>query len=127
MKNRLVSDCPFIIAPSHHKLASLDYLSEFWYRFSNVIIGANKIIIIGFSLPAHDEYIRQPLYWYIKHFHSHGEPISGVKSNLKIIDYKTIQKDIDDFKKNYQFVDEKKTDYYFGGFSEETLGFIFKD
>ena len=72
MKNRLVSDSPFIIAPSHHKLASLDYLSEFWYRFPSVIIGANKIIIIGFSLPEHDNYIRQPMYWYINNFRNYS-------------------------------------------------------
>lgn len=127
LENRLRSDSPFIIAPSYHKLVSLSYLSNFWYGFSNVIIGANKIVIIGFSLPAHDEYIKQPLYWYIKHFHSHGKPLSGKKSKLKIIDYKKNQKDIEDFKKNYRFVDETMTDYYFGGFCEEALDVIFSE
>ena len=126
-KNRLVSDSPLIIAPSHHKMVNLSYLSEFWNGFSNVIIGANKIIIIGFSLPAHDEYIRQPLYWYIKHFHSHGESISGKKSNLKIVDFKTNQMEIDKFKENYRFVDEQKTDYYFDGFNEGAIDFIFSN
>lgn len=123
----VISDVPFIIAPSYQKLISLNYLSNFWYRFSNGIIGANKIVIIGFSLPEHDEYIRQPMYWYIKNFHEFGEPITGKKSNLKIIDFKANQNEIDCFKRIYRFVDEKTTDFYFGGFSEESLDFIFSE
>lgn len=124
-RNKLVTDSPLLIAPSYHKLVSLNYLSEFWNGFSNVIIGANRIAIIGFSLPEHDEYIRQPLYWYIKNFHSHGTPLSGKKSKLKIIDYKEKMNEIDDFISHYKFVNREKTDFYFGGFCEEALDIIF--
>lgn len=90
-----------------------------------MIIGANKIAIIGFSLPEHDEYIRQPMYWYIRNFHKSGEPISGKKSKLKIIDFKQSQQDIEEFKANYRFVDENLTDFYFGGFGKQALDVIF--
>lgn len=118
---------PFLIAPSYHKLLSLDHLGIFWNGFSNVIIGANKIAIIGFSLPEHDEYIRQPMYWYIRNFHKSGEPISGKKSKLKIIDFKQSQQDIEEFKANYRFVDENLTDFYFGGFGKQALDVIFSE
>jgi hypothetical protein len=120
-------DSPFIIAPSYQKLISLNILSDFWGGFFNVINIANRIVIIGFSLPAHDEYIRQTIYWYIKHFHEFGEPFIGTKSKLKVVDFKKDQKGIDEFKENYRFVDEKMTDFYFGGFCEEVLDSIFQD
>jgi hypothetical protein len=116
---------PFIISPSHHKLISLGYLNDFWYRFSTTTPEANRISIIGFSLPAHDEYIRQPLYWYIRNFHEHGKPLNRKKLKLKIIDYKINQKETDEFKTNYRFVDQSMTDFYFGGFCEEALEIIF--
>lgn len=120
-------EAPFIIPPSYHKLVSLNYLRSFWSGFSNVIIGSNKIAIIGFSLPSHDEYIRQPLYWYISNFHEHGEPLIGEKSKLKIIDLKKDQKEMDEFKLNYRFANQSTTDFYFDGFCEEALNIIFAE
>lgn len=122
-----VSDSPFIIAPSHHKLISLSYLSNFWGGFTNSIIGPNRIAIIGFSLPQHDEYIRQPLYWYIRNFYKYGEPLDGKKSKLKIIDFRKDEAEIDEFKTNYRFADEEWTDFYFKGFCEEALDVIFSE
>lgn len=122
-----LSQAPFIIPPSYHKLTNLNYLISYWYRFSNMINRANKIVIIGFSLPEHDEYIRQPIYWFIKNFHKHGEPIEGKKAKLKIIDYKKDQKELDEFKANYRFVDENMTNFYFGGFCKEALDIIFSE
>ena len=122
-----ISQAPFIIPPSYQKLAYLNILREYWHGFSKVIFGANSVAIIGFSLPAHDEYIRQPMYWYIKNFHSRGELLRGKKSKLKIIDYKKSIKEIDDFKEKYRFVDKAMTDFYFGGFCDEALDIIFAE
>lgn len=121
------SDEPFLIAPSSQKLINLNYLADFWGHFSNAIIPANKIVIIGFSLPDHDKYIRQPLYWLIRNFHEFGQPISGKKSKLKIVDFKKNQKEIDEFKTHYRFINEATTDFYFQGLCEEALDFIFED
>jgi hypothetical protein len=121
------SDEPFLIAPSSQKLINLNYLVDFWSGFSNMIIPANKIVIIGFSLPEHDEYIRQPLYRLIRNFHKFGKPIKGKKSKLKIVDLKKNQAEILDLKKHYQFVNKEMTDFYFDGFSEASLDFIFSE
>lgn len=126
-RDRIISDSPFIIAPSHQKLINLSYLSDFWYRFSTSGGLTNKIAIIGFSLPAHDEYIRQPLYWFIRNFQKYHVSSIGKKSKLKIIDFKNNRDEIDAFKENYQFVDQSITDFYFDGFSEEALDFIFSE
>jgi len=121
------NEVPVIVPPSYHKLVNLNYLSDFWYRFSDVTVTINKVAIIGFSLPAHDEYIRQPLYWYIKNFHERGELLIEKKPKLRIIDYKKGKREISNFKENYRFVNEKMTDFYFKGFSEEALDFIFSE
>lgn len=67
------------------------------------------------------------MYWYIRNYHEFGETISGEKSNLKVIDFKKNQTEIDEFKANYRFLDDKMTDFYFGGFCEEALDFIFSE
>jgi hypothetical protein len=84
-------------------------------------------VIIGFSLPDHDEYIRQPLYWLIRNFQNYEEPEMEKKSRLKIIDYKQSGEEIGEFKNHYRFVDLSKTDSYFGGFCEDALNIIFSD
>jgi len=51
----------------------------------------------------------------------------GKKSRLKVVDFKQTEKDIKEFKKRYRFVDQKKTDFYFDGFNEQTLEAIFSE
>jgi hypothetical protein len=126
-QNVFWQDAPFIIPPSYQKLVNLNYLRDFWYRFSSSGGLNKKIVIIGFSLPDHDEYIRQPLYWLIRNFQNYEEPEMEKKSRLKIIDYKQSGEEIGEFKNHYRFVDLSKTDSYFGGFCEDALNIIFSD
>jgi len=82
-----------------------------------------RIGVIGFSLPEHDEYIRQPLYQLIRNF-QHYKSID--KYNLKMIDYKKTQKEIREYKRKYRFLNPKKTDYYFDGFGRGALDMLFE-
>jgi hypothetical protein len=86
-----------------------------------------RVTIIGFSLPEHDQYIRQPMYWFIRNFHNFQDEVIGRKSKLKIIDLQNTDEKQEEFKKRYRFVDQTKTDYYFKGFNEEALNFIFDE
>jgi hypothetical protein len=120
------SAAPLIISPSHSKMVYLNPLTEFWYGYNRSGIGNGTVAVIGFSLPEHDEYIRQPLYHLINNFQN-NDYYKGVieKTNLKMIDYKQSQPEIDAYKENYGFVDWSRTDCYFDGFNEESLDIIF--
>lgn len=122
----LSSASPLIISPSHSKMVYLNPLTEFWYGFNNFGVGHGTVAIIGFSLPEHDEYIRQPLYHLVNNFQNNDYWKDFLeKTNLKMIDYKQSQAEIGAYKKNYSFVDWSRTDCYFDGFDEKSLEVIF--
>jgi hypothetical protein len=123
-ENSLLFQAPLIISPSYNKLVYLNPLKEFWWGFNRMGGFVERIVIIGFSLPDHDEYIRQPLYQLITNFQYHK---SISKFNLKMIDYKKTEKGIREYKKNYRFINPKKTDFYFDGFNKTSLDVIFSD
>lgn len=120
------SASPLLISPSHSKMIYLNPLVEFWNGYNNAGIGNGSVVIIGFSLPEHDEYIRQPLYHLVNNFQNNDYWEGYLeKTNLKMIDYKQNQSEIDAYKKNYSFVDWNRTDCYFDGFDEKSLEVIF--
>jgi hypothetical protein len=122
-------EVPVLITPSYNKILYLNPMREFWYGFMNSGANEQKIVIIGYSLPQHDEYIRQPLYWLIRNFQYYIDPTAVNKSRLKIVDLKEDDKAVNDFKSTYRFLDwsESKTKPYFGGFNLESLDIIFGD
>ena len=120
------SNPPLIISPSHSKMVYLNPLTEFWRGNNKSGVASSTVTIIGFSLPEHDEYIRQPLYHLVNNFQNNDYFEDFLeKTNLKMIDYKQNQADIDAYKKNYSFVNWSKTDCYFDGFDEKSLEVIF--
>lgn len=123
----LVEESPLIVSPSFSKLPYLNPLTDFWSGL-NRSGGSNKMItIIGFSLPAYDEYVRQPLYSLINNFQSVEMGALLKKNKLKIIDLRKNDKSMEEFKKNFRFLDWGKTDCYFIGFDNQAIDFIFNE
>jgi hypothetical protein len=122
-----VHTAPLIISPSFSKMVYLNPLVEFWRGSNNMGVGNGTVAIIGFSFPEHDAYIQQPLYYLVDNFQN-NDYYSEIlkKTNLKIVDRKGTQQDIDDYRKRYSFVDWSKTDTYFDGFDEHSLDVIFE-
>jgi len=123
-KANFLLQVPLIISPSFNKLVYMNPLREFWYGFNQKGSFVERVGIIGFSLPKHDEYIRQPLYQLIRNF-QHYKSID--KYNLKMIDYKKNQKEVREYKRKYRFVNPGKTDYYFDGFNKNALDLLFEN
>lgn len=115
---------PLIISPSFNKLIYMNPLKEFWYGFNQMGSFDERVGIISFSLPEHDEYIRQPLYQFIRNFQYYK---SIDKHNLKMVDYQKKQKDIQKYKRKYRFVNPRKTEYYFDGFDKSALDMLFEN
>jgi len=123
-ENNFLLEVPLIISPSYNKLVYMNPLIEFWFGFNRMGGFDDRVAIIGFSLPDHDEYIRQPLYQLIRNFQYYK---SIDKYNLKMIDYRNSQEEIREYKRKYRFVNSRKTDYYFDGFNRDALSVIFSD
>ena len=119
-----ILEVPLIISPSYNKLVYLNPLKEFWWGFNQMGSFEKRVAVIGFSLPEHDEYIRQPLYHLIRNFQYY----KGIeKHNLKMIDLQESLEGVEGYKKKYQFVNFDKTDFYFDGFDQRALDIIFDD
>ncbi len=117
---------PLIISPSHSKMVYLNPLTEFWESYNKAGRASGTVTIIGFSLPEHDEYIRQPLYHLVNNFQNNDYGKGSLeKTNLKMIDFKQNPSEIEQHKEKYGFVDWDRTDCYFKGFNEESLEVIF--
>jgi hypothetical protein len=55
----MVRDAPVLISPSFYKILYTDSVKEFRFGFGRGAAYASKVVVIGFSLPSHDEYVRQ--------------------------------------------------------------------
>lgn len=122
-----VHTAPLIISPSFSKMVYLNPLVEFWRGYNNIGVGNGTVAIIGFSFPEHDAYIQQPLYYLVDNFQNndyYSELLT--KTNIKMVDRKQTQQEIDDYMKRYSFVVWSRADTYFDGFDEDSLDVIFE-
>ena len=86
--------------------------------------------IIGYSLPAQDEYVRQVIYSLARNYQEsqgwHDKVMGLRKSRLVIVDYCPDEGSIRDFRNRYRFIDWKRARLCTGGFDKETLDAIFR-
>ncbi len=121
---------PYIISPSYCKYVYTQRLKDLW---DGILFGGSLnfgLAIIGFSLTNHDEYIHRIIYTISKNYQNNywGEDLYGFKkTKLKLIDFRATEDDINNLKKRYCFLDEKKTLYHLKGFNSEAIEIIFNN
>lgn len=116
---------PLILSPSISKIVYLNPLREFWYSF-NTIGRIHNMGIVGFSLPDHDEYVKQPLYGLVNAFQNHETIHISDKKKFKLIDCCENSKEIEELKNRFSFVNWEKSKLYADGFSKITVEKLFK-
>lgn len=121
----VLSQAPLIASPSYHKELYLGPLREFWRGFGQGSWNSQGLTIVGFSLAAHDEYVRQAAFNLVTEFQSCDETLRGGKANLKMVDLKPTEEERAEYRRTFCFVDWSKTDCYFDGFGVDALPFLF--
>jgi len=120
---------PWILSPSYSKILYAATLRELWYGLNYVGGMHVGFGIIGFSLPEHDEYLRQVVYAMVRLYQEawwNDEIIPGIKKDkVKLIDYRQAQEEVEKFRKRYRFIDHERAEEYFRGFDREALDFLF--
>jgi hypothetical protein len=118
---------PLILYPSHTKLLYIKPLIEFWRGWNN---GANynlSLGVVGYSLPVYDDYARQVIYQISKNYQG-NEPdfeLDGrVKRPVRILDYQCEESKKSSFQKRYQFLEPKRTEYWFDGLSDAAIDWL---
>jgi hypothetical protein len=80
--------------------------------------------VIGYSLPDYDDYARQTIYKFSKNYQGY-EPdfeLDGrVKRPVRILDYRPTDSEKADLRTRYQFMDAKRTEYWYDGISNEGI------
>lgn len=114
-----LTEAPLILSPSMNKILYINPLLDFWSGFSQNGSFSKNIVIIGFSMPEHDAYLRQSIYSIINNFQCSTYQEKYDKSDVILIDYRNDTPKIRDYKNTYMFVNPEKSIYYFDGFNEE--------
>lgn len=119
---------PLVLSPSHVKFVYAEPLLDFW-RGMGQAGGTNLgISIVGFSLPAHDEYIRIGLYQMISNYQQswwNEKILDTLKDNVRLVDFRNSSEGIADLKMRYSFVDTTRAEYFFEGFGNKAVDFLF--
>ncbi|AJD54345.1 SIR2-like domain-containing protein [Thalassospira xiamenensis M-5 = DSM 17429] len=124
--NRL--DAPFILSPSHVKFVYAEPLLDLWYGLGQLGGYERGISVIGFSLPEHDEYIRVLLYQIISNYQQswwEDKLFDVLKDDIKFVDFRASEESIIQFRKNFSFVDESRAQFFYQGFNEQAVDFLF--
>lgn len=127
-KNILFLATPWILSPSNNKIIYASPLEDFWNGLGRSGGTNFGMAIIGYSLPKHDLYARQAIYYLVKNYQecNWGEDIFGFrKAPLVLVDYRPNSESINEYRNSYRFVDENKTNFYMNGFDEYAIDKIF--
>jgi len=127
-KSILFRATPRILPPSAAKLLYSTRMNDFWRTIRDAGYHNFGLSIIGFSLPAQDEYVRQILYSIVTGYQRYnwgGDELGRKKSPLVIVDYFPDAKSEARFRERYRFVDWSRAHVVGDGFRLASLEAIF--
>ena len=115
---------PTLIAPSTAKVVYSQQFGEFWRGQGESGALNCRMVIIGYSLPSHDDYARQVIYRFVSNyqdipvgrwdFRRHKEP-------LIFVDLCKSAEQRANLQKRYRFIDWAKAKTFFDGFNEDVI------
>jgi hypothetical protein len=127
-KNLLFMATPRILAPSAAKLLYATRMNDFWEGMGGAGFYNFGMAIVGFSLPAQDDYARQILYQLVTNFQRHNwekDTMGRVKTPLTIVDFFPDSAAEERFRERYRFVDWSRAHLSGNGFDLATLSNLF--
>jgi len=127
---RRPSVAPFILSPLYSKILYASPLLGFWYGLAKGASWHLDMAIVGFSLPSHDEYVRQALYSLTRGYTENwwDEEFAGKRIlPLRIVDFRPGEEDRRALRERYRFLDWSRTEVLFEGFGEEAVTFLFHE
>ena len=121
---------PWLLPPSTKKFVYLDKLLPFWRGLGKSGVWNLGLVVIGYSLPPHDDYAKITLFAMTENYQrgNWGKgafgPKLGHKSPVVLIDRCTDGKAEREYRKRYGFVDPKKAKFHLSGFDSEAVELI---
>jgi SIR2-like domain len=127
-KDLLFMATPRILPPSAAKLVYTTRMNDFWEGMGDAGLYNFGMAIVGFSLPAQDEYARQILYELVTNYQRYNWPkddFGREKSPLAIVDLLPDTAAQGRFRERYRFVGWSRADLSGKGFDLASLDRIF--
>lgn len=119
------SSVPCLLTPSHAKALYAHQFAPYWDGLGQAGGWNCGFVIVGYSVPRHDDYARQVLFRLAHNYQEvdWGEPVLGgrPKSNVILVDYKQALGDQANMRKRYGFLDANKTDFIWTGFGADAV------
>lgn len=119
---------PWLLSPSTSKVLYARTLKDFWAGLGQAGAWNLGVGLIGYSMPVHDEYVRQMIYHLVRNYFELNEDLEfegARKAKLKMVDYRPTPSLEADLRDRYRFVNWSKTDLYLKGFGDEAVKVIF--
>lgn len=127
-KSLLFMATPRMLPPSATKLLYATRLNDFWADMGNAGYYNFGMAIIGFSLPAQDEYARQILYGLVTNYQRNNwdqDELGRKKTPLAIVDFFPDAPSEARFRERYRFVDWSRADISGKGLDLASLDKVF--
>lgn len=118
-------DAPLIVSPSFNKILYLNPLADLWEGIDTAGSLNGAVIVIGYSLPRYDEYVRMALYRTIRNFQHYDTGGLIPKTNMRLVDYRSTPESEVEYRNIYRFVEWERADIFFGGFGPAAVPWIF--
>ncbi len=119
---------PCLLNPSKAKAVYADRFKDFWYAMGRAGGWNTGVIIIGYSLPQHDDYAKQALFRMVRNYQdtSWNEVLSGnlKKSPVLHIDRPDSEKSQRCLLSRFGFIDSDKVVRHFTGFDKDAMDLI---
>lgn len=126
--HRTPPSIPWILSPSKSKILYSHTVHEFWHGLGQAGGWNLGLSIIGFSMPEHDDYVKQALYQITRNYQESWweENFFGKKkTKMKLIDFRTSLEELEALKTTYSFINWQKALIYDKGFDEKSVELIF--
>jgi len=127
-KDLLFLATPRLLPPSANKLLYATQLNDFWRGMEHAGYYSYGMSIVGFSLPAQDEYALQILYQLVANYQRYNwdkHELGGKKAPLAIVDFFPDEDSEKRFRARYRFVDFSRASVDGNGFNLASLDRIF--
>ena len=116
---------PSLISPSTQKLVYSSYVREFWNGLGRAGWGNFRLVVIGYSLPRHDDYARQVLYSVARNYQSENSDLATYlhieRDPIMLVDYRSSVAGLKELKQRYAFFDWSKSILHSAGFDHSVI------
>jgi SIR2-like domain len=120
---------PTLIAPSKAKVVYAQQLGEYWRGAAYDGGHSFRMVIIGYSLPDHDDYARQVIYRLVTNYQD--IPTERVRWNSQqqkepmiMVDFCKTPAQQAQLRERYRFIDWSKTREFFDGFNQDVIAVL---